>query len=223
MITRGDNYLGNVPFLEYMIIINRGRLAMDFNFDKTSKKPLIKKIVIEGIIWIIELAVVIGLAYFVVNLTIERTTMLGVSMNPTLADQDKIIVNKFAYRFSKPERFDVIVFKQSGREHNYYNIKRIIGLPGETIYIADGNVYVNGDLLKEPMIIEAIINSGLAAEEITLDKNEYFVLGDNRNNSEDSRFANIGNILSDEIIGKAWIRTNNFNFVNKLNLIREEE
>ncbi|WP_313132186.1 signal peptidase I [Anaerocolumna sp.] len=196
---------------------------MDFNFDKTSKKPLIKKIVIEGIIWIIELAVVIGLAYFVVNLTIERTTMLGVSMNPTLADQDKIIVNKFAYRFSKPERFDVIVFKQSGREHNYYNIKRIIGLPGETIYIADGNVYVNGDLLKEPMIIEAIINSGLAAEEITLDKNEYFVLGDNRNNSEDSRFANIGNILSDEIIGKAWIRTNNFNFVNKLNLIREEE
>lgn len=196
---------------------------MDFNFDKTSKKPLIKKIVIEGIIWIIELAVVIGLAYFVVNLTIERTTMLGVSMNPTLAHQDKIIVNKFAYRFSKPERFDIIVFKQSGREHNYYNIKRIIGLPGETIYIADGNVYVNGDLLKEPMIIESIINSGLAAEEITLDKNEYFVLGDNRNNSEDSRFANIGNILSDEIIGKAWIRTNNFNFVNKLNLIREEE
>jgi signal peptidase I len=196
---------------------------MDFNFDKTSKKPLVKKIITEVIIWIIELAIVIGLAYFVVNFTIDRTTMLGVSMSPTLVDQDKIIINKFAYKFSKPERFDVIVFKQSGSEHSYYNIKRIIGLPGETIYISDGNVYVNGDLLEEPMEIETISNSGLAAEEITLDKDEYFVLGDNRNNSEDSRFANIGNILSDEIIGKAWIRTNNFNFINKLNLNREEK
>ncbi len=196
---------------------------MDFNFDKTSRKPLVKKIITEGIIWIIELAVVIGLAYFVVNFTIERTTMLGVSMSPTLVDQDKIIINKFAYKFNKPERFDIIIFKQSGNEHSYYNIKRIIGLPGETINITDGNVYVNGELLEEPMVIEPITNSGLAAEEITLDKNEYFVLGDNRNNSEDSRFANIGNILSNEIIGKAWIRTNNFNFVNKLNLKREEK
>lgn len=196
---------------------------MDFNFDKTSRKPFVKKIITEGIIWIIELAVVIGLAYFVVNFTIERTTMLGVSMSPTLVDQDKIIINKFAYKFNKPERFDIIVFKQSGNEHSYYNIKRIIGLPGETINITDGNVYVNGELLEEPMVIEPITNSGLAAEEITLDKNEYFVLGDNRNNSEDSRFANIGNILSNEIIGKAWIRTNNFNFINKLNLKREEK
>ncbi len=196
---------------------------MDFNFDKTSKKPLAKKIITEGIIWIIELAIVIGLAYFVVNFTIERTTMLGVSMSPTLVDQDKIIINKIAYKFNKPERFDIIVFKQSGNEHSYYNIKRIIGLPGETINITDGNVYVNGELLEEPMVIEPITNSGLAAEEITLDKNEYFVLGDNRNNSEDSRFANIGNILSNEIIGKAWIRTNNFNFVNQLNLKGEEK
>jgi signal peptidase I len=196
---------------------------MNFDFDKTSKKPLVKKIIIEVIIWIIELAIVIGLAYFIVNFTIERTTMLGVSMESTLIDQDKIIINKFAYKFSKPERFDVIVFKQSGNEHSYYNIKRIIGLPGETIYIANGNVYVNGDLLEEPVITEPISNSGLAAEEITLDENEYFVLGDNRNNSEDSRFANIGNILSDEIIGKAWIRTNNFNFVDQLNLKREEK
>ena len=196
---------------------------MDFNFDKTSKKPLVKKIITEGIIWIIELAIVIGLAYFVINFTIDRTTMPGVSMSPTLVDQDKIIINKFAYKFNKPDRFDIIVFKQSGSEHSYYNIKRIIGLPGETIYIADGNVYVNDELLEEPMVIEPITNSGLAAEEITLDKNEYFVLGDNRNNSEDSRFANIGNILSNEIIGKAWIRTNNFNFVNKLNLKREEK
>ena len=195
---------------------------MDFDFDKTSKKPLVKKIIKEVIIWIIELAIVVGLAYFIVNFTLDRTTMLGVSMDPTLVDQDKIIINKFAYKFNKPERFDVIVFKQSGNEHSYYNIKRIIGLPGETIYIANGNVYVNGDLLKEPIGVEPISNSGLAAEEITLDENEYFVLGDNRNNSEDSRFANIGNILSDEIIGKAWIRTNNFNFVNKLNLKREE-
>jgi len=161
---------------------------MDFDFDKTSKKPLVKKIIKEAIIWVIELAIVVGLAYFIVNFTLDRTTMLGVSMDPTLVDQDKIIINKFAYKFNKPERFDVIVFKQSGNEHSYYNIKRIIGLPGETIYIANGNVYVNGDLLKEPIGVEPISNSGLAAEEITLDENEYFVLGDNRNNSEDWKY-----------------------------------
>lgn len=221
MMTRGDNYLGKCPF--FTNNVTRGRLIMDFDFDKTSKKPLMKKIIKEVIIWIIELAIVVGLAYFVVNFTIDRTTMLEASMDPTLVDQDKIIINKFAYRFSKPERFDVVVFKQSGNEHSYYNIKRIIGLPGETIYINNGNVYINGDLLNEPIGIEPISNSGLAAEEITLDENEYFVLGDNRNNSEDSRFANIGNILSDEIIGKAWIRTNNFNLVDKLNVKREEK
>jgi signal peptidase I len=194
---------------------------MDFDFDKTSKKPLAKKIIKEAIFWVIEIAIVVSLAYFLVHYALEKTTMLGESMETTLLDQDKIIINKFAYRFAKPKRFDIIVFKQKNKEHSYYNIKRIIGLPGETIQIDNGSIYVNGKVLEEPIESESMKNSGLAAEEIQLDENEYFVLGDNRNNSEDSRFANIGNILYDDIIGKAWIRTNKFDFINKINIKKE--
>lgn len=190
---------------------------MEFDFDKESKKPLVRKIVISSIIWIVEIAFVVALAYLIVNYALEKTTMLGESMETTLKDQDKIIINKFAYKFSKPERFDIVVFKQTNKEHSYFNIKRIIGLPGETIQIENGEIYIGGKIIEEPMVTEAIHNSGLAAEEMKLDDNEYFVLGDNRNNSEDSRFANIGNILIDDIIGKAWIRTNDFDFVNNLN------
>ena len=190
---------------------------MEFDFDKESKKPLVRKIVISSIIWIVEIAFVVALAYLIVNYALEKTTMLGESMETTLKDQDKIIINKFAYKFSKPERFDIVVFKQTNKEHSYFNIKRIIGLPGETVQIENGKIYIGGKILEEPMVTEAIHNSGLAAEEMKLDDNEYFVLGDNRNNSEDSRFANIGNILFDDIIGKAWMRTNDFDFVNNLN------
>lgn len=190
---------------------------MDFDFDKESKKPLVRKIVISSIIWIVEIAIVVALAYLIVNYALEKITMLGESMETTLKDQDKIVINKFAYKFSKPERYDIVVFKQTNKEHNYFNIKRIIGLPGETIQIENGTIYIGGKIITEPMVTEAIHNNGLAAEEMKLDDNEYFVLGDNRNNSEDSRFANIGNILFDDIIGKAWIRTNDFGFVNNLN------
>ncbi len=195
---------------------------MEFDFDKASKRPIIKKIIINIIIWSAEIAAVIASAYFIVNYALEKTTMLGDSMVITLNDQDKIIINKFSYRFSKPERYDVIVFKQTNKEHSYYNIKRIIGLPGETVQILDGKIYIGGEVLTEPIVADSMNNSGLAAEEIQLDKNEYFVLGDNRNNSEDSRFANIGNILFDDIIGKAWIRSNDFDFVNNLNKKKEK-
>lgn len=196
---------------------------MEFSFEKESKKPLLKKIIIECLIWIVEIALVIGLAYFIVHFTIERTSMIGDSMEATLNSQDKIIINKFAYRFSDPKRYDVIVFKQDDKEHSFYNIKRIIGLPGERIEIDDGIVYINGTQLSEQINIDEMNNSGLADEEITLHENEYFVLGDNRNNSEDSRFTNIGNILKDDIVGKAWIKTNKFDFIDKMNLKKEVE
>ncbi|WFR54814.1 signal peptidase I [Anaerocolumna sp. AGMB13025] len=190
---------------------------MDFDFDKASKGPLIRKIIFKIIIWIVEIAFVITLAYLIVNYALEKTTMFGVSMETTLKDQDKIIINKFAYKLSKPKRFDIIVFKQTNKEHSYYNMKRIIALPGERIRIDGGKIYIDGKIIEEPFVTEPIKNSGLAGEEILLDKNEYFVLGDNRNNSEDSRFANIGNILFSDIIGKAWIRSNNFTFISNIN------
>lgn len=189
---------------------------MNYNFDFDDKKNNRKKILKEIIIWFIEIAVVICLAYFIICFAVEKTTVVGGSMSNTLNEGDKVIINKFAYRFTKPKRFDIIVFKQNGKEHSYYNIKRIIGLPGETVQIVGGAVYINDEPLEERFEMEELNNGGLADEKISLDEDEYFVLGDNRNNSEDSRFANIGNITKKDIIGKAWIRLNPFDFINKI-------
>ncbi len=194
---------------------------MDFDFEKESKKPLLMKIFIEVFIWAAEIAAVIFLAYFIVYYALERTDMVGISMEDTLKDGDQIIINKFSYRFGDPKRFDVIVFQQKGKEHSYYDIKRIIAMPGEKLVVKDGVIYINGELLDEAVNVEAMANYGLADEEITLEENEYFVLGDNRNNSEDSRFASVGMIRRDDIIGKAFLRMKPFNFVSKLNLAKE--
>ncbi len=194
---------------------------MNYDFDRESKKPFVMKIFIKTLIWAAQIAAVIFLAYFIVNYALERTSMVGISMETTLSDKDHIIINKFSYRFTDPKRFDVIVFKKSGKEHSYYDIKRIIALPGEKLQIKDGIIYINGEATEEVVNVEPMGNYGLAAEEILLEENEYFVLGDNRNNSEDSRFASVGMIRREEIIGEAFIRTSPFNFVNKLNLTKE--
>ncbi len=196
---------------------------MKYDFEKEDKGPIVKKVIISLLIWFIEIAAVITLAYYITHYALEKTLMSGQSMESTLKNQDNILINKFAYVFSEPKRFDVIVFKQSDKEHSYLNVKRVIGLPGETVRIIDGKVYIDGSILKEAVVTEDITNAGLAEEEIKLDENEFFVLGDNRNNSEDSRFANIGNIVTGDIIGKAWIRENGFAFINKLNTVKEEE
>lgn len=188
-----------------------------YSFDTDEKEPKVKKIIKECIIWFVEIIFVIVLAYLIIAYGVERTVVLGDSMNLTLKDREKVIINKMVYRYSDPERFDVIVFRQSGKEHSYYNIKRIIGLPGETVQIIDGIVFIDGTPLKEKIEVEPMVNGGLADEEILLEENEYFVLGDNRNNSEDSRFANIGAILRKDIIGKAWIRIKPFDFISQIN------
>lgn len=194
---------------------------MDYNFNDENKKSVFIKIIREILIWGLQIAAVVFLAYFIVYYTVEKTDMVGSSMEETLYDGDSIIINKFSYRFTEPERFDVIVFKQTGKEHGYYNIKRIIGLPGETLQFKDDNIYIDGVIVEEEISVKPMINYGLASEEITLEDNEYFVLGDNRNNSEDSRFASIGYIRREEIIGKATLRLSPFNFINKLNLKQE--
>ena len=139
-------------------------------------------------------------------------------MEPTLMEGQVVIVNKIEYYLKSPKRNDVIVYKQSNREHSYYEIKRVIGLPGETVKIKNGIIYINDEVLKEKIKTETIENAGLAEEGIKLDDNEYFVLGDNRNDSEDSRFASVGNVLKNEILGKAVATEKPFTLVDSLNL-----
>lgn len=196
---------------------------MSLYYEMEEREEARKKLVREIVIWIVEILAVILLSYVIVAFGMVKTSMVGESMSPTLADSESIIVNKLSYRFKSPKRFDVIVFKQNGNEHSYYNIKRVVGLPGETIQIKDGAIYINGELLEEEYNVEPMNNGGLAKEPITLDAGEYFVLGDNRNGSEDSRYANVGAIIREDIVGKAWIRVNPFQFVSKINVQSEEE
>lgn len=152
------------------------------------------------------LLVVLALTFLVITFVGQRTKVIGSSMEPMLKDGDNLIVDKLSYRFNEPERFDIIVFPFRYEEKTYY-IKRIIGLPGETVYIDEsGAVYINGEVLKESYGKETIIDPGRAFEPVVLGEDEYFVMGDNRNNSSDSRDPVVGNIHRDEFIGKAWMR-----------------
>lgn len=188
---------------------------MDMYLD--TKKPRFKKFFKTLLFWVIEIALVILAAYLIIEYAVEKTTMMGVSMSTTLNEGEKIIINKLAYIKDNPKRYDVIVFCQSKNGHGYYNIKRVIGLPGETVEIINGEVYINGERLEEEIKVETMRVAGLAAEAIELGENEFFVLGDNRNYSEDSRFANIGIIVKNDIIGKAWLRLEPFSMIDKIN------
>ena len=133
-----------------------------------------------------------------------RTSVIGVSMEPGLYNGQEILINHFLYKIVSPKRGDVIVFLPNGNQNTHYYVKRVVGLPGETVQIKDERLYINGVLAEEDEGYDKIADAGITENEITLGSDEYFVLGDNRNNSEDSRSGNIGPIKRDNIIGKAW-------------------
>ena len=133
-----------------------------------------------------------------------RTSVIGVSMEPGLYNGQEILINHLIYKFINPKRGDVVVFLPNGNQNTHYYVKRVVGLPGETIQIRDERLYVNGVLAEEDESYDKMADAGIAENEITLGIDEYFVLGDNRNNSEDSRSGNIGPIKRDDITGKAW-------------------
>ena len=152
------------------------------------------------------LLVVLLITYLIVNFVGQRTEVVGSSMESTLSDGDNLIVDKITYRFQNPERYDIIVFPFQYAKNTYY-IKRIIGMPGETVRIdSNGVIYINGKELPEHFGREVIADPGMARKEITLCKDEYFVMGDNRNNSTDSREPSVGNIHKKDILGRAWLR-----------------
>ncbi len=198
-------------------------IYMKYDFDDEKVTPLWKKIVKEVLIWLICIGLSILAAYLITHYALEKTNMPDDSMKETLSQDDSILINKFSYKIKEPKRMDVVVFKKENSTDSNYNIKRIIGIPGDTVKIKDGVIYINGTELKETVKTDVMTNSGLAKDGVTLAEGEYFVLGDNRNECEDSRFSGVGKVTKDEIIGKAWIRLNSVSIISELNRIDEEE
>ncbi len=179
------------------------RKGLTFYQKKKRIDPRIIKDVFEMIVGGV---IAVFLAFVIVYSVGMRTSVVGDSMEPVLYNGQEILMNQVIYRLSSPHRGDVIVFLPNGNRNSHYYVKRVVALPGETIHIQDGSVYVNGVLLEEDETFDQMIDSGIAGNELTLGADEFFVLGDNRNSSEDSRSGNIGAVKKKDIIGKAWFR-----------------
>lgn len=173
------------------------------NFNRRKKK-INTRLLKEVAIWTGEILLTILIAILFVLFIGFRVSVVGPSMSPTLENGEKILVNRFVYKLFNPKPNDLIVFLPNGNEKSHYYIKRVIAVPGDTVQIKDGVIYVNGEPFEEKVAVSAIENALLAEEELVIGEEEYFVMGDNRNNSEDSRYASIGNVQKEYIVGKAW-------------------
>lgn len=168
------------------------------------KKRLNPKLIKDILEMLVGSAVAVFLAFVIIFSVGMRTSVVGDSMEPALLNGQEILMNRIIYRISMPKRGDVVVFLPNGNQNSHYYVKRVVGVPGETVQIRDGNVYIDGVLLAEDESFDKIADPGIAQSELLLGSDEFFVLGDNRNSSEDSRSGNIGAVKKDTIIGKAW-------------------
>ena len=160
--------------------------------------------------WVIQIAAVLILAALVSWFFLCGTVVQENSMAPTVQANDQVRINRLSYFFGSPDRGDVIAFYKNSDKDSTIQIKRVIAIPGDTVQIKDGIILVNGETYMESESFPKINHAGMAEDPIKLGKEENFVLGDNRNNSEDSRFADMGNVLEENIIGKVWITTSPF-------------
>lgn len=169
------------------------------------KKKQIDKALIVNILqfvfWGIAMAI---LAFVFVYCFGIKTTVIGLSMEPELYNNQEIFINRFTYFLSEPKSADVIVFRPNGNSNSHYYVKRLVGVPGDKLVISDGILYVNDKPYLDSVIIDKIENPGIIESELTLGADEYFVIGDNINNSEDSRASNVGIVKREYIVGKAW-------------------
>lgn len=164
------------------------------------KKKIANKIFDYGLFLLIVLVIV----YFLSGYVVERMKVRNVSMMPTLNSGDNILIDKISYRFRNPERNEIIIFRQNKTGEEL--IKRVIGLPGESVLIKDGIIYIDGEEMKEIKNLDKPEYAGLASTKIHLLEGEYFVLGDNREESIDSRYEEVGIVTDTRIIGRYWIR-----------------
>ena len=155
------------------------------------------------IVWLVDIIVVISLAWFVVYGFGTQIRITGQSMTPELRSEDVVLMNRLSYDLGSPKRFDVVDFE---REDKKPNVKRVIGLPGETVQIKNGQIYIDDKPLEADKGLGQVSLAGLAENPVVLEEDEYFLLGDNRDSSEDSRFVKIGNVKRRQIRGKVWLR-----------------
>ncbi len=181
--------------------------------EKTEEKPVKSKNkkLKEAFSTVIYFLIVLLVTWLLITFVIQRTVVEQTSMETTLQSGDSLLVDKISYRFTEPKRFDIVIFPYKLAEEKTYYIKRVIGLPGETVRIDyDGNIYINDEKLEENYGREVIQPNSTWSSKmdkgVTLADDEYFVMGDNRNNSVDSRFDNVGPVKRDEIIGRAILR-----------------
>ncbi|MGN0325080.1 MAG: signal peptidase I [Lachnospiraceae bacterium] len=168
------------------------------------ERKINKKLIKEIGQWIFWGAVMVLVAFVAVFCFGIRTSVIGMSMEPTLCNSQEILIDRFSYFIVGPKRGDVVVFLPNGNENSHYYVKRVVGIPGDTISIQDGQVMIDGLPYEEEGIYDKMESGGIAETAITLGEDEYFVLGDNRNSSEDSRSSNVGIVMRDYIIGRAW-------------------
>lgn len=187
-----------------------------YDLYRKEKWEKIRKSFFQIIIWMLAILLVIFLAYLINSTCFLKTRVINDSMEPTLSKNDKILVNVISYKMFSPDRYDICILKRGDEEHLLYDTKRIYGLPGETVQISNGIIYIDGKELEEKFNVSEMKISGIAIEPIKLGKDEYFVLADDRS-KEDSRFAGYGKVSKDDIIGKAFLRTNEFGFVGMFN------
>lgn len=152
-----------------------------------------------NIIFIVFAAIILG--YGLTTFCVQTVFMTGSSMEDVISDNDELVLNKIQYKFTKIKRYDIVAIKKIGSK-DYYDIKRVVGLPGDTISVVAGRLVINGKHTNDDYSFSYINSAGRLDETITLDDEEYFVIGDNTSNSEDSRYVNYGNVQKSEIKGK---------------------
>ncbi|MCL2718753.1 MAG: signal peptidase I [Lachnospiraceae bacterium] len=170
------------------------------------KKRIKKSHIKEVVILLFSIVVTVFLAFVLVYTFGIRTSVIGVSMEPVLYNGQEVLIDRLVYQLTAPKKGDVVIFLPNGNPNSHYYLKRIVAIPGETVQIIGGYLYINDILYDEDDSIDKMEDAGIAGNPIRLRSDEFFVLGDNRNNSEDSRSGNIGVVSRDVMMGKAWFR-----------------
>lgn len=170
------------------------------SFDVITVGDLLKQITV----WVVDCIVVVALALALSYLFGTRVHMEGGSMIPTLENGDRMFLNRAKGKLIPIGRFDIVAYQMPSR--NGVFLKRVLALPGETVQIREGQIYINGSLLPENEYTRSLAYSGVASEPVVLGDNEYFVIGENADASLDSRFSDVGNVSLSDILGTVWLR-----------------